>query len=658
MKKNIFITLVIFIGSLQLFASNKNYTLHSPDESLKLEINVDGAVSWKLFKSGEEVVSSPTISMELQKEGVLGKSPVVQKSKTTSNNSIVKTNLYKKSEVKDEYNQLLLTMRGGYSIAFRLYDSGMAYRFETSFKRDVVVVDETSNFIFENAKQAYVPYIRESIYRYQASYESPYDVKPFSDIYADSLIILPFLVENKSGVKAVITEADLEDYPGLYLTINEKRDGFDGENAKYPLKEEQGGHNNLQSIVTEYADYIAKTKGKRTYPWRVVAVSSNDYELLDNDLVYLLAEPSRIKDTSWIKPGKVAWDWWNDWNISGVDFEAGINTETYKFYIDFASEYGIEYVILDEGWSESTDLLKIKPEIDLQAIIYHGKSKNVDIVLWAGWLPLRDNMDEVYEKYASMGVKGYKIDFMNRDDQDVVNFFYESAAKAAKYKQFVDYHGSYKPTGLHRTYPNVMTYEGVFGLEQVKWTEYEDLPLYDVTAPYIRMLAGPIDYTPGAMVNANKFNWRAIHSNPMSQGTRCHQLAMYILYESPFSMLADKPTNYMREQESTEFIASIPTVFDETKALDGKLGEYLLMARRKGDVWYAAAMTNWDDRTIDFDTSFLPNGEYEITIFKDGINSYREASDYKKEIIKIKAGDILKIKMSPGGGWASIIKQL
>ncbi|GAO29806.1 glycoside hydrolase family 97 protein [Geofilum rubicundum] len=567
----------------------------------------------------------------------------------------VLSDLYKKSRIPEVYNALTLEMKGDYKLVFRMYDAGMAYRFETAIRRDITVMGETIDLDFPHARQAWVPYIRESIHRYQASYESPYTIQSFNEMHADSLIILPLLIENENGSKVVITEADLEDYPGFYLTINEARNGFVAEQAGVPLAETPGGHNNLQSIVTEYADYIARTKGTRTFPWRVLTVAQTDVELLDNDLVFLLASPSRIEDTSWIKPGKVAWDWWNDWNISGVDFEAGINTETYQFYIDFAAEHGIEYVILDEGWSESTNLLNIIPEIDLQAIIDHGKAKGVDIVLWAGWAPLRHQMDEVYAKYSAMGVKGYKIDFMNRDDQPVVNFYYEAARKAAEYEQFVDFHGAYKPTGLHRTYPNVLTYEGVFGLEQVKWTTYTDFPRYDVTAPFIRMLAGPMDYTPGAMNNANRSNWRAVHSNPMSQGTRCHQLAMYVIFESPFSMLADKPTNYMRESASTEFIAALPTVFDETQALDGQLGEFILMARRKDNHWYLGAMTNWDERDLEVDFSFLPEGEFEALIFRDGINANREASDYKREVIKVNRSTKLPISMASGGGWAAIV---
>lgn len=658
MKKNLWFVILMLFSAVAFGAGNQPLKIVSPNEQLELKVDVGDNIAWELSLKGEVVAQSPAIAIRLLRHGSLGEKPHLNKSTKSAVLKSVDAPFYKKRVISDNYSQLTLYFKGHYNVEFRLYDAGMAYRFVTDFNHDITVVNETSNFDFPNGQKAFVPYIRESIHRYQASYESPYAVESFDDIDADSLIILPLLVENENGTKAVITEADLEDFPGLYLTVNSQRNGFNGEQAGYPLTEKPGGYNDLQSIVTQYAPYIAQTTGKRSFPWRIVTVTQNDYELLNNDMVYLLASPSRISDTSWIKPGKVAWDWWNDWNISGVGFKAGINTSTYLFYIDFAAAHGIEYVILDEGWSESTDLMKIVPDVDLQTIIDHGKEKGVGIVLWAGWAPLRNQMDEVFAKYAAMGVKGYKIDFMNRDDQMVVNFYYEAARRAAEYHQFVDFHGAYKPTGLNRTYPNVLNYEGVFGLEQVKWTTYTDFPTYDVTAPYIRMLAGPMDYTPGAMSNANKLNWRAVFSNPMSQGTRCHQLAMYVVFESPFSMLADKPTNYMREPESTDLIVSIPTVFDETVALDGEIGEYLALARRKGNNWYLGAMTNWEPRTIKLDLSFLPEGRYEAVIFSDGVNANREATDYKREEVIVTNGDKLTVKMASGGGWTAVLRLL
>jgi alpha-glucosidase len=651
-----FSMMILLLSSSVYGKGNEVLNVTSPDGSLEVTVAITDNITWSLEVNGSLVAGPSTIALELEEFGILGHDPVLRNSFTASKDEVIETILYKKSTIENSYNELNLIFRGRYSLIFRAYNDGVAYRFVTSIKDDVVVKNEQSSFVFPDAKEVYVPYVREPVGRYQVSFESTYDVLPLSGIKPDSLIITPLLVKNNDGSSLVISEADLEDYPGMFLTVNEDATGFEAEFAGYPLEEEQGGHNNLQSYVTKRADYIAKTYGNRAYPWRMIAVGKNDAELLNNDLVYKLASPSRIEDTSWIQPGKVAWDWWNDWNIYNVDFRAGINTETYKYYIDFAAENGIEYVILDEGWSESTNLLNVIPEIDLQEIIDHGKEKGIGIVLWAGWLPLDQQMDKVLDKYSEMGVKGYKIDFMNRDDQKMVNFYYRAAREAAKHEQFVLFHGAYKPTGLHRTYPNVLTYEGVYGLEQMKWTDYLEMPEYDVTIPFIRMLAGPMDYTPGAMENANRFNWRAVYSEPMSQGTRCHQLAMYVVYDSPFSMLCDNPTAYKKESESVNFIASVPTVFDETVPLAGEIGEYVAVARRKGDAWYVGAMTDWNGRQIEIDFSFLDEGEYKATVFADGINADRAAVDYTKDEIIINGGDKLKIEMKSGGGWAAVIE--
>ena len=428
--------------------------------------------------------------------------------------------------------------------------------------------------------------------------------------------------------------------------------------APYPKVKQQGGHNRLQMLVKEREDFIAKTKGNRSFPWRVFVVSENDKQLVDCDMVYRLASPSRVSDVSWIKPGKVAWDWWNDWNIYGVDFRAGINNDTYKYYIDFASEHGIEYVILDEGWAVNleADLLKVIPEIDLPTIVSYAKSKNVDIILWAGFYAFDRDMENVVKHYADMGVKGFKVDFMDRDDQELINFLYRSAETCARYKMLVDFHGICKPTGLQRTYPNVINYEGVNGLEQLKWSPASyDMVTYDVTFPFIRMVAGPVDYTQGAMRNATRANYRPVNSEPMSQGTRCRQLATYVIFESPLNMLCDNPTNYMREKECTEFIANIPTVWNETQVLDAKVSEYIAMARQHDDIWYLGALTNWEPREMELDLSFLGDGDYKLELFKDGINADRAACDYKKEIIPVPADRKLKIKMAPGGGYAAKI---
>ena len=634
----------------------QDFQLTSPDGEIQLEVSVGENIQWSVLHESQPVIVPSTIAMVLEGGKVLGNNPKIRSSKKEEVNEKIDAINYKKDVIDDHYNQLTIRFRDDYGLIFRAYNEGAAYRFFTNKKGELSVQSEVATFNFPEDHMIYIPYANNPHNgdMYQISFENVYQHIRLSEINEDTLAFAPVLVELPNGKKAAITEADLESYPGMFLKAGEKENSLSGDFAPYPTKEVQGGHNNLQSFVTERANYIAKTQGTRSFPWRIVIISEEDKELLNNDLVYKLASPSRIKDPSWIEPGKVAWDWWNDWNVSKVDFRAGINTETYKHYIDFAAANNIENILLDEGWAESEDIMKVVPEIDLQEIIDYAKSKGVGVWLWGGWLPLNQKTDEALSTYSNMGIKGFKVDFMDRDDQKMVDFYYRLAEKAAQYNLMLDFHGAYKPTGLQRTYPNVVNFEGVQGLEYAKWSN-PDFPGYNSTIPFVRMLAGPMDYTPGAMKNANKANFRSIHSAPMSQGTRAHQLALYVLYEAPFNMLADSPTNYMEEPESTDFIASVPTTFDETIALDGKVGEYAAIARRKEDTWYVGAITNWDERELTLDLSFLPEGNYEAVIFKDGINADRDGTDYKREVIKVNSEDQLNIQLQEGGGWAAKI---
>ncbi|WP_373056516.1 glycoside hydrolase family 97 protein [Zunongwangia sp. H14] len=647
--------LFLFFAGTILAQENPTFAIQSPDGEINLEVNVEEQITWSVLKNTQQVITPSAVSLSLANGEILGRNPeVVHSEEEEVSNSIDAVN-YKKDVIEEHYKQLKLNFENDFGLVFRVYNSGVAYRFFTSKKEEVTVTSEEANFNFSGDYMSYFPYANDPVEDvYQISFENRYTHIPLSEIKKDTVGFAPVLVEFPGGIKAAITEADLESYPGMFLKAGNQEYSLKGDFAPYPLEEVQGGHNGLQSYVTKRADYLAKTSGTRKFPWRIVMVSEEDKELLNNDMVYQLASPSRVKDVSWITPGKVAWDWWNDWNISGVDFPAGINTKTYKYYIDFAAKNGIENILLDEGWAPKGEILNTIPEIDLEEIIRYAGSKGVGVWLWSGYLPLAQQMDKALEVYSQMGVKGLKVDFMNRDDQAMVDFYYEISEKAAKHKLMLDFHGAYKPTGLQRTYPNVVNFEGVRGLENVKWSN-TDFPLYDTRIPFIRMLAGPMDYTPGAMKNANKANFRAVNSAPMSQGTRAHQLALYVLYEAPFNMLADNPTNYMKEPESTAFIADVPTVFDATIALDGKVGEFAAIARRKGDTWYVGAITNWNPRDITLDFSFLPKGNYEAVIFKDGVNASREGKDYKREVKPISENNQMEIHLAPGGGWAAKI---
>jgi len=654
-SKNILLILVTITSQLEA-QKMKTFTIASPDGGIEVKVIAGEKLQWTATHRSQTILAPSTISLTLYSGEVLGNNPEIRNQKSeTINNKIAALN-YKKETVPDNYNQLRLNCKGDYGIIFRAYNDGVAYRFFTKKKDSLIVRSEEANFNFSDDDSAYIPYSNDphNKDKYQCSFENTYQHIRLSQFVKDTVAFAPVLVELANNKKAVITEADLEEYPGMFLTNGKTTNGLSGDFAPYVLTQLQNERNPVQALVTRRAGFIAKTKGTRTFPWRIVIISTNDKDLLNNDMVYRLASPSRVTDVSWIRPGKVAWDWWNDWNIAHVDFRAGVNTATYKYYADFAAANHIDYILLDEGWSDDRDIMKIVPEINLKDIIDYAAKKNVGVWLWMGSYPLDQKMEEAFSTYSKLGVRGFKIDFMDRDDQGMVEYYYRVAKTAATHHIMVDFHGAYKPTGLQRTYPNVVNVEGVHGMEQLKWSN-PDMPKFDVTIPFVRMIAGPMDYTPGAMRNATKQSFRPIYSQPMSQGTRCHQLAMYIMYEAPFEMLSDNPTVYMREQESVNFIASIPTTFDETVALDGKVGEYALMARRKAREWYVGGMSNWNARDVTIDLSFLKDGNYEAEIFKDGINADRDATDYKKEVIKVSSKEKLNVYLSNGGGWAARI---
>jgi alpha-glucosidase len=660
---SIAVALLLFSLSGRVLAQkDKVYDLASPGGGTTVSVTVGAAgMMWSVRHSGQAVLAPSALALYLEGgEALDGRTGPVKAMREMKDEWILALH-YKKDTIRNRYNQLTLTFpKGGYGVIFRVYDDGAAYRWVTSRKDSLTILSEKAEFNFPADEKAWIPYVNDpSPDIYTTSFENFYRPMRLSEFRKDTLAFLPVLVDMGNGQKAGILEADLEEYPGMFVGSGGAANaggsfGLTGRFAPYPLEERQGGHNQLQSLVTRRANYIAVTAGSRSYPWRIIVCTDHDRELADNDMVYRLAAPSRVVDTSWIRPGKVAWDWWNDWNISHVNFRAGINTDTYKYYIDFAADNHIGYILLDEGWSDPTDLMKIVPAIDLPAIIAYGRERNVGVWLWAGARPLDQKMEEVMTYYSQLGIKGFKVDFMNRDDQRMVRFYYHAAQAAAAHHLMLDFHGAYKPTGLQRTYPNVMNFEGVRGMENEKWSN-DDFPGYDVSIPFIRMLAGPLDYTPGAMKNYNKTNFRPIFSEPESQGTRCHQLAMYVIYEAPFSMLSDNPTSYKREPESVRFITGVPSVFDETRALDGSVGEYVAIARRKGDEWYVGAMTNWTSRDLTLDLSFLPAGSYRAAIMRDGINADRDGTDYVAETVPVTRDSKLAIRMAPGGGWVAKI---
>ena len=642
-------------------AADKTYGLTSPDGLVTAVVEVGQNIRYSVSFADETVISPSVIAMRFGDGTVFGDGDKVRKVSRRSVDDFIDSPVYKKNRVRDHYQEMTLSFKE-FDLIFRAYGDGVAYRFVRRLAGDFTVLSEEAEFRFPGDRMAYVPYVKNKgeslVSQFGNSFENTYVHTPLSGWDPERLAFLPLAVEAPGDVKVLITESDLLDYPGMYLHGDGEAPVLKGVFAPYPDEVVQGGHNMLQGLVKTRRDYIAKGSGTTAFPWRTVILAASDKELLDNDMVWRLGTPSQ-GDFSWVKPGKVAWDWWNDWNLYGVDFRAGINNETYKYYIDFAASQGIEYVILDEGGAVNlqADLMQVIPEIDIPMLAAYAGEKGVGLILWAGYLAFDRDMEQVCAHYAGMGIKGFKIDFMDRDDQVVVDFYRRAAETCAKYGLLADFHGAFKPSGLNRTWPNVINFEGVNGLEQLKWSDASnDQVTYDVTIPFIRMVAGPMDYTQGAMRNATRGNYRPVNSEPMSQGTRCHQLAEYVIFESPLNMLCDSPSNYLQEEECTRFIATVPTVWDETVVIDGRIGEYAAIARRKGDVWYVGVLGGWNVREMDLDLGFLPAGDWEIESFRDGINADRAARDYKREVAPAPAERTLRIRLAPGGGWTAVIR--
>lgn len=641
----------------------RTYELLSPDKSITANIDIDAlSLDISAAYKGSPVINPSPISLTLGDGKVIGpaKSPKVVSRKSVD--TMVSSPFYRASEIRDNYNQLTLNVAKGWDVVFRVYNDGIAYRFVTSDKKPFVIVNETARFRFPGEATVITPYNNSSgktpDTQWRTSFENTYTTVAMSEMDRNRLSFLPLIVTVPSGARVLMSESALENYPGMFLLADtDEPYTLNARFAPVPKKRVQGGHNNLQMLTTEREDFIARVDGKRAFPWRMAVIADNDVAIASSDMTYLLGEPSRLEDVSWIKPGKVAWDWWNDWNIIGVPFKSGINNDTYKAYIDFASRNGIEYVILDEGWAvnKKADLMQVVPEINLPELVAYADSKNVGLILWAGYHAFDRDMEAVCKHYADMGIKGFKVDFMDHDDQIITDFNYRAAETAARHHLILDLHGTSKPAGLNRTWPNVLNFEGVYGLEQMKWDDATEMPVNDASIPFLRQVSGPLDYTQGAMNNSTKSSYHAVYDDPMSQGTRAHQLALYMVFDAPLTMLCDTPSNYEREQESTDFITAIPTVWDETKVIDGKIGEYIITARRKGNEWWIGGITDWTPRDVTVDFSFIPGiKNARIDAMVDGPNAHRNGRDVTHLRTSSASFDspVQRIHMAPGGGFA------
>lgn len=640
--------IVVFACCVPSAIAQSSYDLLSPDKRIEVRIRTAKGIRYDVVFKGQALLQDCALSLDIEHK-TLGPDAKVLKSKERSSDQVLEPVVRQKfAKIRENYKELRLEMEGAYAVVFRAYNEGLAYRFETSLPQEQVrVYKEEANFNFPGDFIVYYPQ-EDSFFSHN---ERRYVPQHLSEIAPTFIATLPAVVDVGGGAKVAIAESDVEDYPGLWLH-GAGGNGLAAVFPPYPLKEKLERDRDFR--VVESADYIAVTKGTRTFPWRLVGIAEKDGDLLTNQLVWLTEKPSQIPDTSWIKPGKVAWDWWNANNVYGVDFKAGINTQTYKYYIDFAAKYGIPYIILDEGWYRLGNLLEVVPEINMQELTAYAKQKNVGIILWVIWKTLDDQLEPALDQFAKWGIKGIKVDFMQRSDQLLINYYHKVSRETAKRKMLVDFHGDQKPASMTRTWPNLINAEGVRGLEWSKWSA-ETEPKHNVTLPFTRMFLGPMDYTPGAMRNAQKASFAPTFNRPMSLGTRCHQLAMYVVYEAPLQMLSDSPSNYLREPEAMEFLAAVPTEWDETKVLDARIADYVVVARRNGREWYIGAMTDWTPQELNIDLSFLPDGNFQMAAYEDGENADRMASDYKLVRSQVSKASKIKIKLAPGGGWAARI---
>lgn len=668
---------ILTIASLAFAAtpaslSARSVNATSPDGQIVVDITDNNGISFSLSRDGKQLLRPSSIALDVQ--GIPAQAKIKSSSMKSNVKETIKAPFHHTPVINAEWNDLTVRLSNGENLTFRIFNDGVAYRFSTDSKKPQTVVSETADYALAGDPTLYIAHSTNPEKPMAMAFQNFYSVTPASSA-SPLLAFLPVVADYGDGLKLSLMESDVEAYPGMFVTADSVSNTLSARFAPYPAKTDYYPWRK-QEYVTETENFIAKTPGKMNFPWRILAVTTDDRQMPVNNLVYTLASPARVADTSWIKPGQSAWEWWNDWGLRNVPFKAGINNDTYKYFIDFAANNDIEYVVLDEGWYDpkSGDMLTTIPEIDLPMLVDYANQKGVGLWLWTVFNVLDSQLEEACKKYSDMGIKGFKVDFLDRNDQTAAEMTYRIADATAKNNLMLDLHGFYPPTGLNRTYPNIVNFESVFGMEEMKWSDPSvDMPEYDVTFPYIRMMTGPVDFTPGAMLNASKADWKAIYYSPMSQGTRCHQIANYIVQDSPFTMLADAPSNYLDNQECTDFITAIPTVFESTRILDGKMGEYIVTLRETPDAWYVAGQTDWNPRDYTLDFSFLdgaasaassgssaasaPGRSYAVTLFRDGVNAEKQARDYAIDNFNADSSTTKTIHLAPGGGFALKIKK-
>lgn len=644
--------LFLLLGISTAYSQQKKFELLSPNGEIKVSVALEDKIYYSINIQNEEIAAKNHLALILKNE-TLGLNPKVTGSKTGKVKEEIKPVVpLKFSTVSNQYNYLVLNFKGDYAVEFRAFDDGISYRFITAKKGEIEVLNED---FAVNFPDNYLLHVQQPG-GFKTAYEEVYSQTTVKDWKpSDKMSVLPVLADSQKQYKILISESDLSDYPCMFLKGTGK--SITAVFPKTPLEFGPDGDRSLK--ILKEANYIAKTKGTRNFPWRYFVITKNDKQLIENTMTLKLAPKSEQKDTAWIKPGQASWEWWNGATPYGpdVNFVSGYNLDTYKYYIDFASKFGIKYIIMDEGWANSTeDPYSANTNVNVHELIKYGKEKNVGIVLWLTWLTVDKNMG-VFKTFKEWGIAGVKIDFMDRSDQVMVNYYENVAKEAAKYQILVDFHGAFKPAGLEYKYPNLISYEGVRGMEQMDGCK-PDNSLY---LPFMRNAVGPMDYTPGAMISMQPEVYRSERPNSASIGTRAYQLALFVVFESGLQMLADNPTNYYREKECTDFITSVPTTWDETKALEAKAGQYAIVAKRKGTKWFIGGITNNAEKQRNFklNLDFLKARKtYKVTSFEDGINAGYQAMDYRKKNYTITSKDAIDVKMVKNGGWAAVLEEI
>jgi len=651
---------IAFLFSLLAFYylhAADSLVVYSPDKKIDVTVYYKDKLSYSIKYLGKPILLPSVIDLQLQNGKRLSDDLHLSKRSIRSfNGKIISPVPEKRKEIADVYHELSLQFKEPFTLLLRVYNDGVAYRLITRFKDSVVIKNEIAEFTFPEHKKVLLalfeprdgdPFI--------TSFEELYQLKQIDSLTEKSMAFSPVLVGEGDEVKVAITESDLEDYPGMFLR-GTKRNALQGVFSPYPLEEKMTKGEFPQAVVAKRADYIAKTKGSRSFPWRVVMIGANDKDLPSNDIVYRLASASKVNDVSWIHPGKCTDEWIIGINLFNVPFKTGVNTASYTYYIDFAKRFGFDRIMMDAGWSNYTNLFDINPSINMDTITAYARSKGIRISLWTLCSTLNRQLDSALAQFDKWGVDFIMTDFMDRDDQPMVNFYHRIAKACADHKIMIMYHGAFPPKGFNRTWPNSITRESVLGSEYNIWSD-KPTPEHDVTLPFTRMLSGSLDYEPGILDNATKEQFRPINQKVMSQGTRSHQLAMFVVYDSPMQIFSGNPSQGYMEPQFMELLGSLPTTWDETKILEAKVSDYIVTARKKGEDWYIAGMTDWTPREFNLQLDFLDSGVYKAESCIDGVNAGTYPSDYLIQTFDQEKTKPLSIKMAPGGGFLLKLKR-